>query len=660
MLDKMHRLLAAIRKDVDAMLARPAPTNGLDGVRGDTGERGENGTQGERGVQGLQGLAGVQGHPGRDGKDGREGKDGKSANASDVAQLVHAQIRIPKDGKRGETGAQGLTGKEGAVGQIGPQGPAGPQGPKGASITGLKLKDNSLIVAIDGQDTNVGKLPTPVMPQVGPSDSGGGGGGLSSKVREAMMWLANYVPNQLVRKKFTVVQDDGWLMISNKENTTDRAAPQPTGPEVKLFNGTLTPEQDTAKQVIFGIVATAQQDGYIQGYEVDVVAGNFYRIFSVDAQGAVNELISFTASTTGWRTFNISTVLFLEGTEITLLALTTEPDPAPTTFSGDWSYSTPGGSGGPAIDPLPGECIHASNSQTIIKLSKTDDALADRSAELATLTVGDIIETQAIRWAVQNITDQGDFYQYDVSPAAQAPSDGVFLFTFETVTATPITTGRDVNYWDDIGAPYIRGIKSVDADWEDATPSPDAFGVNLIVQDADISEDWDFMSNAGTSGGVVQFPQTGWAQYTDTTYVDTLSSFILPADTDTQLPNDAGITIDSQKPEDIVTFYDGNVITGRSGDNLDAMIYFRAIPSVVNQWIDIWIDIGGTFTDLYRQSFAFPRGVGLERGILYALPSAYTLDTWEANGGIVKIRSNAVVDIYDINFNFDRSHKARA
>lgn len=153
--------------------------------------------------------------------------------------------------------------------------------------------------------------------------------------------------------------------------------------------------------------------------------------------------------------------------------------------------------------------------------------------------------------------------------------------------------------------------------------------------------------------------QTGWASYVDTQYPNSGAPFTLTANTDTLLPNNAGTVIDSQKPADITAFYDGTVITGRNGDNLDIMIYFKAVPSVVNQWLDIWIDIGGTVGELYRQTFNFPRGAGTERGILYALPSAYTLGTWEANGGSVYVRSNASCDIYRINYNFDRSHKAR-
>lgn len=152
---------------------------------------------------------------------------------------------------------------------------------------------------------------------------------------------------------------------------------------------------------------------------------------------------------------------------------------------------------------------------------------------------------------------------------------------------------------------------------------------------------------------------TGWASYIDTQYPDSLNAFTVAADTDTVFPNNAGAVIDSQKPVDVTTFYDGSVITGRNGDALDLMIYCKAIPTAANQWVDIWVDIGGSIGELYRQTFTFPKGAGVERGLLYALSSAYTLDTWAANGGTVYIRSNASIDIYSINFNFDRNHKAR-
>lgn len=148
---------------------------------------------------------------------------------------------------------------------------------------------------------------------------------------------------------------------------------------------------------------------------------------------------------------------------------------------------------------------------------------------------------------------------------------------------------------------------------------------------------------------------TGWASYVDTEYTS-ISPFSVSGGVTTQLPNNAGTIVDSQKPSDITTFYTGSVITGRNGDSLDLMIYFKVLPSSTNAELDVWIDIGGSIGILYLQTFYF-RGAS-EKGVMYNLPSAYTLNTWEANGGTVYVKPSVNMDFWGINYNFDRTHKA--
>lgn len=169
---------------------------------------------------------------------------------------------------------------------------------------------------------------------------------------------------------------------------------------------------------------------------------------------------------------------------------------------------------------------------------------------------------------------------------------------------------------------------------------------------------WSSIASALNSMFSEVYQFTGWATYVDTQYTSG-SPFSVSANTDTLLPNNAGTKNETQKPSDIVTFYDGTYITGRNGDGLDAQIFFFATPSAVDQWLDIWIDIGGSVGEIYKQTFSFPKGTGTTRGIMYSLPSGYTLGTWEANGGRVYVRSNAALTIYGITYNFDRGHKAR-
>lgn len=150
---------------------------------------------------------------------------------------------------------------------------------------------------------------------------------------------------------------------------------------------------------------------------------------------------------------------------------------------------------------------------------------------------------------------------------------------------------------------------------------------------------------------------TGWASFVDTQY-DSDNKFTLQVGIDTILPNNAGFILDEQKPIDFSYFYQNGEITGRKGDNLDIQIYFKAVPTHPDQWLDVWIDIGGSIGELYRQTFTFPKGNGEVRGIMYSLSSGYTYSTWQENSGKVYIRTNYTCYIYRINFNFDRSHKS--
>ena len=98
-------------------------------------------------------------------------------------------------------------------------------------------------------------------------------------------------------------------------------------------------------------------------------------------------------------------------------------------------------------------------------------------------------------------------------------------------------------------------------------------------------------------------------------------------------------------------------ITGRNGDSIDIMIYFKCVPSAINSEIDVWINIGGGIGELYRQTLYF-RGT-TEKGAMYSIPSGYTLGTWEANGGVIYLKSSVNMQVYGVNLNIDRSHKAQ-
>jgi len=118
---------------------------------------------------------------------------------------------------------------------------------------------------------------------------------------------------------------------------------------------------------------------------------------------------------------------------------------------------------------------------------------------------------------------------------------------------------------------------------------------------------------------------------------------------------------DSQKPIDVSTFYDSSTqtITGRNGDAINLVIEFKArlTTSSVTR-LSLSIDIGGVVGEIYPNTFVLAKGQNQEHYYLQTI-SAYTLDTWETNGGTVKIESNQSAEVYDIRYVITRTHKAR-
>ncbi len=153
---------------------------------------------------------------------------------------------------------------------------------------------------------------------------------------------------------------------------------------------------------------------------------------------------------------------------------------------------------------------------------------------------------------------------------------------------------------------------------------------------------------------------TGWGDYVDGTYTSA-SPLSLSGGVQVTLPNDASTVRDSQKPVDVTTFYDEttNTITGRNGDAINIVIEFKARPTTSSSTrLSLSIDIGGVVGEIYPNTFVLSKGQGQEHYYLQTI-SAYTLDTWETNGGAVKIEASSAAEVYDIRYVIARTHKAR-
>lgn len=153
---------------------------------------------------------------------------------------------------------------------------------------------------------------------------------------------------------------------------------------------------------------------------------------------------------------------------------------------------------------------------------------------------------------------------------------------------------------------------------------------------------------------------TGWGDYADTVYTTGSPFSVATGDGLVDLPNNAGTKVESQLPYDVATFYNGTTITGRNGDGLLITIEFKVRPTSAasNARVYVSIDIGGTVGEIYSRDFSLTKGSGVEHFYLSSF-GAYTLNTWQTNGGTVKVQAiNSAIEIYDIRYVLTRTHKA--
>ena len=305
-----------------------------------------------------------------------------------------------------------------------------------------------------------------------------------------------------------VVIQDNCSMVANT-TTSDPASPQPTGSETNIYTGDNTlPDSENTKQLITGMRYNTKQSGYITGFRINTVIGNTYRLYIViDPLGSpiYREIISFTAKRDGWHVLN-EQLLVQTNTLIDVVVLTNKPAATPTSTLTEYNYTIPNN----LTAPLAGQITQSGKEPYLMLIHNTDDSAVpvDRTALLASLTAGDIIVApNGVRWSIQDNTDNITYRTYQVAPASQNNITGHQEITFEQTLPTPISYREDLDFW--LGNGNIRGIISLTGNYPTISITDSQYNVDVIVQPASISPDWDFLAFSGagivggTAGGLV-------------------------------------------------------------------------------------------------------------------------------------------------------------
>lgn len=141
----------------------------------------------------------------------------------------------------------------------------------------------------------------------------------------------------------------------------------------------------------------------------------------------------------------------------------------------------------------------------------------------------------------------------------------------------------------------------------------------------------------------------GWCEYADQTYTEG-SPLSITANTDTVIENDGAGGVKSYAPS--FDLYDSanDVITGREGETRLITFECSSIPrSAQTTYMTFFFDIGGSIQPIYTRPITFPKGNGVLRPIVFTT-LAYTLNTWEQNGALLKCNVNGALDIFNARY----------
>lgn len=323
-------------------------------------------------------------------------------------------------------------------------------------------------------------------------------------------WVFPYVAETYPANTMTRI--DNWLMMSNKE-TAEYPAPTPVGDPAYLYLGTAGTEKvANGKQVVFGIRVSKNTGYWVEGYRVYVIAGNEYEIISVKDPLGVKEATfvnRFVADETGWRNFSLQPIPVGESFTFDLLAIETQPDPTPVVTTANYNYQKPNNE----TIPLSGQITHSVKLIDELWINYTDNDLTDRTTLIQSLVPGSQIEVSGKVWSVQDNTDLGTYAIIGIAPPEQANVLGVQSFDFSVPPDVSLTYFEEAGFW--LGNTETKGLFIVDQSWENVAQNDNAYGLDVFVQPATVSEDWDLVSYSGIGGGGGTTPSGNEFEYID-------------------------------------------------------------------------------------------------------------------------------------------------
>ena len=300
--------------------------------------------------------------------------------------------------------------------------------------------------------------------------------------------------------KHAMVRQGDWLVIANKD-TTEQPVTAALDAVYLGESSTLTSQGTQSEPVWYtGQKYTWQDGGFFEGYRFRVPNDSasfeyalFARATASDGSQVVSQPISwqtFVGAGTDWITVPQPVTVWTPGTTLEVY-LGVRSVAQPNTFTANWDVFNSN------TTPASGEANFRS-SGTEIRVNYFDKLGANQAGNLVAVAPGGTLQFAGEEWTITSVTDSGTYVEYGLAPVQGRPSEAERSLTFSWGDADPLPVDADTTFWS--GSTNIRGLQGTDLDG--LTETDGQYGVDILLREVVVSDDWDVMAVSGGGGGL--------------------------------------------------------------------------------------------------------------------------------------------------------------
>ena len=155
---------------------------------------------------------------------------------------------------------------------------------------------------------------------------------------------------------------------------------------------------------------------------------------------------------------------------------------------------------------------------------------------------------------------------------------------------------------------------------------------------------------------------TGYGVYFDDQYTS-VATALSTTNGNTSIVDINGSTVlRGQMPIGVTEMYDvatSKIIPIKENDGFAYTLSFYAQNTVTEGAFEIFLDLGGGFTEVFGRVTTFPRGSNTTQPFTFST-QGYQGATFKANGGLIKIKSDrGTTKIFNISLQIHKTHDAR-